>query len=227
MLTTKSCKPIINEDGSLSLLDQNDKEVQHFAAPFAYDADYTAGTNDAHYCSDCVYTIEDKGDNQYILTVSVSSEWLNAESTVYPVTIDPATVQNIGLDFTVDSANKISSTEENMVGAIDEYEYYDTLVMAARPSVINNTTEIHKAYYYANELTQACSDSEIGVHQYLSGNLDLQSGTIEMLYDEQAAEIVNVNYDKNNGSSKYKFDITEMLRQPVTDDPFICVKIRK
>ena len=226
LLTTKSCKPIINEDGSLSLLDQNDKEVQHFAAPFAYDADYTAGTNDAHYCSDCVYTIEDKGDNQYILTVSVSSEWLNAESTVYPVTIDPATVQNIGLDFTVDSANKISSTEENMVGAIDEYEYYDTLVMAARPSVINNTTEIHKAYYYANELTQACSDSEIGVHQYLSGNLDLQSGTIEMLYDEQAAEIVNVNYDKNNGSSKYKFDITEILRQPVTDDPFISFVLK-
>ena len=226
LLTTKSCKPIINEDGSLSLLDQNDKEVQHFAAPFAYDADYTAGTNDAHYCSDCVYTIEDKGDNQYILTVSVSSEWLNAESTVYPVTIDPATVQNIGLEFTVGSANKISSTEENMVGAIDEYEYYDTLVMAARPSVINNTTEIHKAYYYANELTQACSDSEIGVHQYLSGNLDLQSGTIEMLYDEQAAEIVNVNYDKNNGSSKYKFDITEILRQPVTDDPFISFVLK-
>lgn len=160
------------------------------------------------------------------MTVSVSSEWLNAESTVYPVTIDPATVQNIGLDFTVDSANKISSTEENMVGAIDEYEYYDTLVMAARPSVINNTTEIHKAYYYANELTQACSDSEIGVHQYLSGNLDLQSGTIEMLYDEQAAETVNVNYDKNNGSSKYKFDITEILRQPVTDDPFISFVLK-
>ena len=160
------------------------------------------------------------------MTVSVSSEWLNAESTVYPVTIDPATVQNIGLDFTVDSANKISSTEENMVGAIDEYEYYDTLVMAARPSVINNTTEIHKAYYYANELTQACSDSEIGVHQYLSGNFDLQSGTIEMLYDEQAAEIVNVNYDKNNGSSKYKFDITEILRQPVTDDPFISFVLK-
>lgn len=226
LLKTKNCTPVLNEDGSVSLIDASNKEVQRFAAPFAYDADYTAGTNDAHYCSDCVYTIEDKGDNQYILTVSVSSEWLNAESTVYPVTIDPSTVQNIGLDFTVDSANKISSTEENMVGAIDEYEYYDTLVMAARPSVINNTTEIHKAYYYANELTQACSDSEIGVHQYLSGNLDLQSGTIEMLYDEQAAEIVNVNYDENNGSSKYKFDITEILRQPVTDDPFISFVLK-
>ena len=226
LLTTKNCTPALNEDGSISLLDQNKEEVQHFAAPFAYDADYTAGMNDAHYCSDCVYTIEDKGNNQYILTVSVSSEWLNAECTVYPVTIDPATIQSEGLDFTVDSANKISSTKENRVGAIDEYEYYDTLVMAARPSVINNTTEIHKAYYYANELTQACSDSEIGVHQYLSGNLDLQSGTIEMLYDEQAAEIVNVNYDKNNGSSKYKFDITEILRQPVTDDPFISFVLK-
>ena len=217
LLTTKSCKPIINEDGSLSLLDQNDKEVQRFAAPFAYDADYTAGTNDAHYCSDCVYTIEDKGDNQYILTVSVSSEWLNAESTVYPVTIDPATVQNIGLDFTIDSSSTISSTEENMVGAIDEYEYYETLVATAMPSSITDTTEIHKAYYYANELTQACSDSEIGVHKFISGNVDLQKGTANILYDEQAKDVLNINYDKNNGSTKYKFDITDILQEPAAD----------
>lgn len=217
LLTTKNCTPALNEDGSISLLDQNKEEVQHFAAPFAYDADYTAGTNDAHYCSDCVYTIEDKGDNQYILTVSVSSEWLNAESTVYPVTIDPATVQNIGLDFTIDSSSTISSTEENMVGAIDEYEYYETLVATAMPSSITDTTEIHKAYYYANELTQACSDSEIGVHKFISGNVDLQKGTANILYDEQAKDVVNINYDKNNGSTKYKFDITDILQEPAAD----------
>ncbi len=217
LLTAKNCTPALNEDGSVSLIDASNKEVQHFAAPFAYDSKYNFGIYDDHYCSDCVYTIEDKGNGQYILTVSVSSEWLNAESTVYPVTIDPATVQNIGLDFTIDSSSIISSTEENIVGAIDDNEYYETLVATAMPSAINDTTEIHKAYYYANELTQACSDSEIGVHQYLSGNLDLQSGTIEMLYDEQAAAIVNVNYDKNNGSTKYKFDITDILQEPAAD----------
>lgn len=217
LLTTKNCTPALNEDGSISLLDQNKEEVQRFAAPFAYDADYTAGMNDAHYCSDCVYTIEDKGNNQYVLTVSVSSEWLNAESTAYPVTIDPATVQNIGLDFTIDSSSTISSTEENMVGAIDEYEYYETLVATAMPSSITDTTEIHKAYYYANELTLACSDSEIGVHKFISGNVDLQKGTANILYDEQAKDVVNINYDKNNGSTKYKFDITDILQEPAAD----------
>lgn len=217
LLTAKNCTPALNEDGSVSLIDASNKEVQHFAAPFAYDSKYNFGIYDDHYCSDCVYTIEDKGNGQYILTVSVSSEWLSAESTVYPVTIDPATVQNIGLDFTIDSSSTISSTEENMVGAIDEYEYYETLVATAMPSSITDTTEIHKAYYYANELTLACSDSEIGVHKFISGNVDLQKGTANILYDEQAKDVVNINYDKNNGSTKYKFDITDILQEPAAD----------
>lgn len=43
LLTTTNCTPVLNEDGSISLLDQNEEEVQRFTAPFG-DEEYKSSS---------------------------------------------------------------------------------------------------------------------------------------------------------------------------------------
>lgn len=90
-LNVIGCEPVVNEDGTLSLIDSNSQIVQTFAAPFAYDAQYVQGVNDEHYTGNCSYSVEKTGEGAYILSLNVDEDWLFSETTVYPVTIDPTT----------------------------------------------------------------------------------------------------------------------------------------
>lgn len=90
-LTTSNCTAVLNDDGTVSLISNENKEsVQTFAAPFAYDNEYVEGDRNEHYI-DCSYTLDKIDDNTYIMSVNVDKSWLESESTVYPVTIDPTT----------------------------------------------------------------------------------------------------------------------------------------
>lgn len=99
---TKNCYPVLNDDGSISLFNDKNEEVQSFAAPFAYDSAYVQGMEDEHYTDECNYSLTKTQENCYTLTVTVSSDWLNAESTVYPVIIDPTTANlQSGMDLPI------------------------------------------------------------------------------------------------------------------------------
>ncbi len=71
-LKTNGCTPVINEDGSVSLISsETGEEVQNFTAPFAFDNAYVEGIEDNHYCADCRYDLKKLSDNEYILSVTV------------------------------------------------------------------------------------------------------------------------------------------------------------
>lgn len=62
---------------------ENGETVYRIAPPFMYDA--------AGNMSDSVaYTLEQSGNNTYKITVSADRTWINDESRVFPVTVDPS-----------------------------------------------------------------------------------------------------------------------------------------
>lgn len=219
LLETKNCKPVLNDNGSLTLVDSENETVQSFAAPFAYDADYVEGVDDKHYCSDCSYSIEKTGENTYILTVNVSQDWLSADSTVYPVTIDPTTDKLLsGMDLPIHSKRATSGTQNdnNAVGVSSQYGASRTLVYMGWPSQIEKNAKINSAYYYARELTGRTSNMGIEVYKLTSHWNNNSSWASRPDWNPKRIDYVNANGNYNGGSTYwYRFNITSAVQDHI------------
>ena len=84
-MTFTGLMPILNEDKSITLA--NDEGESIFTIPAPYMSDDAGNVS-----YDCEYGLTETEDG-YTLTVTVSEAWLNAEDRVYPVMIDPALIQ--------------------------------------------------------------------------------------------------------------------------------------
>ncbi len=74
-----------DETGNILVSDPASGELEYILpAPFAYDSNeqYTESEQ-------CYYTLEDNGEGNYTVTVSVDSEWMDSDERSYPVIIDP------------------------------------------------------------------------------------------------------------------------------------------
>ena len=89
-MKVKNLTPTLLDDGSISLTDNNGNIKYSIPAPIVYDAAYTCANEGT-----AKYSLEGK-NNKYTLTVTVDTEWMNSESTLFPVTVDPTitTVDN-------------------------------------------------------------------------------------------------------------------------------------
>ena len=77
---------ILNEDGSISLIDEKSGEEKYtMPAPFMFD-------DDGELSTDVYYTLTQNGKYKYELTVTADEEWINDSGRNFPVTIDPTTV---------------------------------------------------------------------------------------------------------------------------------------
>ena len=87
-LKLKNLIPVCNDDNSISLLDsESDKEIYLIPTPYMYD-------NKGEISEGVRYEIKsDNGNNQYLLTVTADKEWIEEESRVFPVTIDPVLIK--------------------------------------------------------------------------------------------------------------------------------------
>ena len=74
----------LNEDGSVSLLDDQNEQVYSIPAPYMEDGNHVF-SSDVHY----ILTNTTQGT---ILTVEADKNWINSEERVFPVKIDPSLV---------------------------------------------------------------------------------------------------------------------------------------
>ena len=88
MLTLDGVEAILNEDGSVSLVEEEnlENEIYYIPAPFMEDADGIVSY-------DVEYMLADVPDG-VILTVVADAEWMNEEERVFPVAIDPTVIIN-------------------------------------------------------------------------------------------------------------------------------------
>lgn len=217
-LKTSGCTPVLNEDGSISLIgNASGEEVQRFTAPFAYDSVHTEGIADVHYTEDCAYSLEALSENNYVLTLTVSKDWLESESTVYPVTIDPttATLSN-HMDLPIHSGRTDAGTHEdnNAVGTSSQYGTSRTLVYYLYPSDIQPYAKINSAYYWTRELTGRTSDMHVGIYKLTSGWNNSYTWAKRPDWDSNRVDVRNINTASPDTENHlwYKFNITSIAQ---------------
>ena len=87
------------ENGDINILNESDGEIKYvIPAPIIYDASGAYAPEGAG-----TFSLEGGKNGKYELTVSVSSEWMNSEDRVFPVTVDPTLGQIISNRYMQDT----------------------------------------------------------------------------------------------------------------------------
>ena len=163
-LKTENCTAQLNEDGTISLVNKEGTTIQTFAAPFAYDSEYVEGDNNNHYV-DCEYTLEDKNETSYIMTITVPNEWLNSANTKYPVTIDPTT-SNISQAKDAGTYKKYKtqnwgSEQLCCFGYSSDYDKGRVYTQFTLPAAIKKGATINSAYQWERETTGRTTSTKV------------------------------------------------------------------
>ena len=219
-LKTENCTAKLNEDGTISLVNKEGTTIQTFAAPFAYDSEYIEGDNGNHYV-DCEYTLEDKNETSYLMTITVPSEWLNSANTKYPVTIDPDTI-NVSQSKDAGTYKKYKTqnwgTEQLCCfGYSHDYDKGRVYTQFTLPTAIKKGAAINSAYQWERECTgRTTSTKVIGYMVKASWSETGITWENKPGYNSNYASnkrTINSNSSDNNSPYWYKFNIKSIVNQ--------------
>lgn len=96
VFNSSSHTPVLADNGTTLLVvnRHNQEEIDYVFSPiYAYDAYETTQNNPSgikHYTEDCHYSVRQQDENSFIITISVSENFLDDPKTVYPVTVEPS-----------------------------------------------------------------------------------------------------------------------------------------
>ena len=146
-------------DGGIAVMRENGETVYRIAPPFMYDA--------AGNMSDSVaYTLEQSGNNTYKITVSADRTWINDESRVFPVTVDPSlsTGDDNVTDLSVSSSSPTSNTNVSSSLYVDANQsaYWKCTTLPKLPNY---------SYITSAKLSVYCwyGTNYVGAHRVSSG----------------------------------------------------------
>ena len=220
VLSTENCSAVKNEDGTISLIsDTTGENVQTFSAPYAYDSVYVEGLDDEHYGA-CAYELETLLAGVYILTVQVDEEWLDSESTIYPVVIDPTTSnisnsQDTWASKTNTSKNYGSNATMGM-GHNSGHSAARSMVQFDVPTSVHKGATISSAYLWQRETGE--QTGTFYVRPYLIKKAWTQ-GTVnwnnQPTYDSSKTlarkNLNGASTDSSSSNFWYKFNITSAV----------------
>ena len=137
---------VLNEDGTVSIMDEETgRSIYSMPAPFMFDDNGVLST-------DVYYTLTQKGKYEYELTVTASTEWINASGRKFPVTIDPTIETNTSYgEAYVSSANPNSNYKKPSDGELLVGSAYRTFLKFELPNLGYNakiTDAILNLKYY-------------------------------------------------------------------------------
>ena len=224
-LKTENCTASLNDDGTVTLINENGENVQTFSAPFAYDSEYVEGDLKNEHYSDCAYSLEQKEDNTYILTVTVDKDWMESESTVYPIVIDPTT-SNIS---NYKDAGIYSSATSRVIPygneatccfgrtANSEYGYGRVLNYFSWPSAIKKGAAINSAYIWERETTGRTTTTYVAPclvsEHWVEGSVTWENRPGYYSSTTMARKNINSkSTDKSGDPYWYKFNIASAVK---------------
>lgn len=137
----------LNEDGSISLNDEETGEVKYtMPAPFMFDDSGAMST-------DVYYTLTQSGKYKYELKVTASNEWINAKERDFPVTIDPSVnVYTTYGEAYVSSSSPNTNYKKPSNGQLPVSSTYRTFMKFEMPELPDNAyitgAELYVNFYY-------------------------------------------------------------------------------
>lgn len=221
-LKTNNCTAKLNDDGTISIINNDDIVIQTFTAPFAYDSEYVEGDLNSHYV-DCEYSLIDKDETSYIMTITVPNEWLTSDSTKYPVIIDPTTSQlgnyrDAGIYNKSTSASICYGKEATCCfGRASEYGYGRVLNQFTMPSEIKKGAVINSAYSWQRETTGRTTSTKVTPHMVTSawyeGEVTWKTRPTYNSVTGTTRTISSKSTDDPDNKYWYKFNITNMVQK--------------
>ena len=106
--------PTLTDSGDIELKDESGVLKYIIPAPVVFDSNNEFAPYEA-----AGYTLTHKNGEKYILDITVSSSWMNAEDRAFPVTVDPAV--NTSYSGVIDTY--IDWSNENFSGTTDAFLY--------------------------------------------------------------------------------------------------------
>jgi len=225
-LTVEDGYAVLNEDMTVTVYKYNSDEASDtFIPPYAIDSfkdeDFTS--YEQHFV-DCEYSLNELSDGEYILTVIVPEDFLNAETTVYPVIIDPTTSSIYqSVDTPVYSGyptTSYGSNTTNCFGRASGYGYGRVLTKFTVPSAINNYATISSAYLWVRETTGRTTTTYVRPYMNTSSFSGSTTWNTKPSYDSNTSmSNKNINSNSTDGGASvywYKFDIVYAVRKWTT-----------
>lgn len=174
-LKTENAIAAINSYGDVEIIDTTSSNiVDTLSAPFAYDSSGGFDSTSEHY-TDCTYALEEQqaknaaGTRTYTLTITVPKEYLSAETTEYPVIIDPTSSKlSMRFDTALYSGKPAIASGANATanfGRSPSYGYGWAMFYFLLPDGLKSYANINSAKLYVRETTG--STSNIVCYPYL------------------------------------------------------------
>lgn len=160
-LNVGNLEAVLNDDNSISIIDNKKNEIFSIDAPYMIDAKENVSEN--------ITVSLEKSETGYILTYTPDYSWLSSDDTAYPVTIDPTvtvvgdkTTKNIEDTFVTSSTkskNKSTMTTVQIQNStVQSWGYYNIKNLPVLPKNaritncrlnLSTTTDVSNAYQLA------------------------------------------------------------------------------
>ncbi len=140
-LDTAGMAAVLNDDNSISVVDENSNEVFIIAAPYMVDANDNV--------SESINVSFEESENGYILTYSPDYTWLADENTTYPVNIDPT--------VTIVSNKANQNIEDTFVTTTTKTKNKSTMTTVA----VQNSSSQSWGYYNIKTLPELPDNAKI------------------------------------------------------------------
>ena len=199
----------LSENGDVILRETQNEVVKYtIPAPLVYDAmgEVVCNRESAYY------TLNGK-NGKYILTVSVSPDWMNAEDRVFPVTIDPTVIE--GVQSYVEDTFLNTAVDVMAYGKLPYISIHKRAVgfwkLNRLPELPNDSylSEVLLSLNYGSSQGRYCHDLQL--HKVLSDwSEDTLSGLAFMTKQEGIIENTAFASASMNENFKYVWDITEL-----------------
>ena len=207
--------PVLNDDNSIEFVDGENAAVFSMPAPYMFDAD-------GDISLDVEYTLE--GDT---LTVTASSEWINAPERAFPVTVDPTIV---GERIASLEINKIFDKYPNnhysgnagytSVGFDHGYEYRTLLRFSSLPDFAENSV-IESAILRLRVYDYDITDPDVArLDTYAFENTETWNTATVSWNTKPATEAKPFDYQviTINHASNLNYDITDLMEKWYTGE---------
>lgn len=156
-----------NEDGSISLLTEDEREIYRIPAPFMMDSGGNVSQN-------VLYTLATTSQ-ETVLSVVADAEWINNETRAFPVTIDPTLELEVPASSTTEGADLYATFVQE--GTPTAQNMYCSILYCGYGCL--STAKEMQVYVYVNNLPElpvgaVVSDASInfGLYDYSSSNCD-------------------------------------------------------
>lgn len=212
---------ILNDDGSISLLDVDDGTAKYtIPAPYMYDAN-------GEISYSVTYSLLEVKPELYILTVDANDEWINDAERAFPVIVDPTIHINNNTEELIEDTsihqnlNRTNGSTVNLLVSSIDTAFFRFQLPDLLPLAQFEKAELRLHYYYSTlndaqniELSVMRVEEERQTVGAVVNRWDADTLNGEMLIELCSPNTVTLDADANATSDTpylYFFDITNLV----------------